>query len=273
MCRETSQAACRRMGRLLRCPEVCFNRGVPIDLTCLGTADAFGSAGRHCAGYLVETPEAGLLVDAGPSVLVALKALGRTSESIDAVVLSHLHGDHFGGIPFLLLEYTYDTPRNRPLTIVGPPGTERRVFELYRALYVESAEHGVPFELRFVELEGGGIHEIGDVRIEAFRVPHQEKAVSLGHRLRTPDKTFVYSGDTAWTPDLLHQSRGADLFLCECSTFSTSVPRHVRYLDIDANRKDFECRRLLLTHLGREIRSHRSEIQDELATDGLRVKL
>jgi ribonuclease BN (tRNA processing enzyme) len=246
---------------------------VSIELTCLGTADAFGSAGRHCAGYLLETEAAGLLVDAGPSVLVALKSQGRTTESIDAVVLSHLHGDHFGGVPFLLLEYTYESPRTRPLTIVGPPGTERRVFELYRALYAESADHGVPFELRFVEVDEGDAHEIADVRIEAFRVPHQVNAISLGHRMRTANRTFVYSGDTAWTPDLLKHSSGADLFLCECSTFATSVPKHVRYLDIDANRKHLECKRLLLTHLGREIRSHCSEIQDELATDGLRVKL
>ena len=150
-----------------------MNRGVPIELTCLGTADAFGSAGRHCAGYLVETGTTGLLVDAGPSVLVALKSQQRTTEPIDAVVLSHLHGDHFGGVPFLLLEYTYDNPRERPLTIVGPPGTERRVFELYRALYSDAAHHGIPFELRFVELDEGRVHEIQDVRIEAFRVPHQ----------------------------------------------------------------------------------------------------
>lgn len=246
---------------------------MPIDLTCLGTADAFGSGGRHCAGYLVETSTTELLVDAGPSVLVALKSLGRTTDSIDGVVLSHLHGDHFGGVPFLLLEYTYESPRSRPLTIVGPPGTERRVFELYRALYVESASQGVPFELRFIELRGGGVHEIGDLRIEAFPVPHLENGLSFGHRLRAPDKTLVYSGDTAWTSDLLHESSGADLFLCECSTFATQVPRHVRYRDIEENRKRLECGHLLLTHLGREIRAHCSEIEDQLATDGLRVRL
>ena len=252
---------------------MCLNPGVPIDLTCLGTADAFGSAGRHCAGYLVETASTCLLVDAGPSVLVALKAQGRTTESLDGVVLSHLHGDHFGGVPFLLLEYTYDSPRRRPLTIVGPPGTERRVFELYRALYAESASHELPFELRFLEVGGGDVREVGDVRIESFPVPHQESSLSLGHRLKTADKTLVYSGDTSWTPELLRQSAGADLFLCECSTFATQIPRHVRYRDIESNRKDFECARLVLTHLGREIRAHCAEISEELATDGLHVRL
>src|SRR5262245_23775793 len=95
-----------------------------MTLTCLGTSDAFGTAGRHCAGYLVESASARIVVDAGPSLLGSLKGIGRTADGIDAVVLSHLHGDHFGGVPFLFLEYTFDSPRTDPLVVVGPPGTE-----------------------------------------------------------------------------------------------------------------------------------------------------
>src|SRR3990167_8157246 len=108
-----------------------------MTLTCLGTSDAFGSAGRHCAGYLVETASGRLLVDAGPGILSALKVAGRDTSVIDAVVLSHLHGDHFCGVPFLFLEYTYESPRQRPLVIVGPPGTEQRGRELYRTPYLD----------------------------------------------------------------------------------------------------------------------------------------
>jgi ribonuclease BN (tRNA processing enzyme) len=95
-------------------------------LTFLGTSDAFGSAGRHCAGYLLDTREGCVLIDAGPSILTAMKSLRRRPDEIDAIVLSHLHGDHFGGVAFLILEYSYEAPRTRPLTVVGPPGTERR---------------------------------------------------------------------------------------------------------------------------------------------------
>src|SRR5690554_3316181 len=179
-------------------------------LICLGTSDAFGSAGRHCAGYLLDTGQGRILIDAGPGLLTALKAQGRDTASIDAVVLSHLHGDHFAGVPFLLLEYTYETPRTRPLIVVGPPDTERRVFEAYYALYSEAREHELPFEVRFVEVGDGDATEVADARLESFRVPHQEKQVSLGHRFRFGGKTVVYSGDTAWTPDLLRQSSGAD---------------------------------------------------------------
>ena len=72
-----------------------MNRSVSIDVTCLGTSDAFGSVGRHNAGYLVESAEAKVLLDAGPSVLASMKSLGRSPDELDAVVVSHLHGDHF----------------------------------------------------------------------------------------------------------------------------------------------------------------------------------
>ena len=104
-----------------------------MKVTIVGSGDAFGSGGRFNTCFMVETQERTLLMDFGASSPVALKAQGHDPDRIDAVILSHLHGDHFGGVPFLLLEYTYDSPRKRPLTIVGPPGTERRIFELYHA--------------------------------------------------------------------------------------------------------------------------------------------
>lgn len=244
-----------------------------MTLTCLGTSDAFGSAGRHCAGYLVDTAAGHFLMDAGPSVLSALKSVGRSTEEIDGVLLSHLHGDHFGGVPFLLLEYAYERPRTRPLVIVGPPGTEQRVFELFRALYADAGREPPRFPVEFVEITDGDAHEIGDLRVEGFLVPHMRTGVALGLSLAAASRRLVYSGDSAWTSVLLEQSRDADLFLCECSTFETQVPGHVRYSDIEANRKSFECRQLVLTHLGREMRSRSGDIAEPLANDGMRIEL
>jgi len=246
---------------------------VKMSLTCLGTSDAFGSAGRHCAGYLLDTRAGSVLIDAGPGVLTALKAQSRNTADIDAVVLSHLHGDHFAGVAFLILEYSYESPRTRPLIVVGPPDTERRVFELYYALYAEMRGQALPFEIRFVEVTDGSSTEVLDTHVDSFRVPHQESAISLGHRVRCGGSALVYSGDTAWTPDLLRQSRGADVFVCECTTFDSQVPRHVRYLDIEANRNSFDCGRLVLTHLGREMRERSGEIPEQLANDGLKLQI
>ena len=68
-----------------------------------------------------------LLVDCGASSLVALKAHGLDPNRVDGIVLSHLHGDHFGALPFLLLDAQFLARRERPLLIAGPPGTRARL--------------------------------------------------------------------------------------------------------------------------------------------------
>ena len=90
-------------------------------VTVLGAGDAFSSGGQRQSGYLVETHRATFLLDCGTTTLLALKSLQIPAEQIDFVAISHMHGDHFGGLPFLFLEYLYENPRTRPLHIVGPP--------------------------------------------------------------------------------------------------------------------------------------------------------
>ena len=124
-------------------------------VTVLGAGDAFCNGGRRHSGYLVEAPEACFLLDCGTTTLLALKSLGIAAERIDFVAISHLHGDHFGGLPFLFLEYIYENPRSRPLTIVGPPGTEERVRTLHATMYRELSKRPCCFDMRFRELMPG----------------------------------------------------------------------------------------------------------------------
>ena len=75
-----------------------------MKLTIVGCGDAFGSGGRYNTCFFLETAKANLLIDCGASALPALKARAIDLNRIDAIVLSHLHGDHYGGLPFLLLD-------------------------------------------------------------------------------------------------------------------------------------------------------------------------
>jgi ribonuclease BN (tRNA processing enzyme) len=94
-----------------------------VRVTVLGSGDAFGSGGRFHSAHLVEAPGATFLLDCGPTVLQSLKRSGNDPGRLDFALISHLHGDHFGGVPFLFMEYRYASPRTRPFTLVGPPGT------------------------------------------------------------------------------------------------------------------------------------------------------
>jgi ribonuclease BN (tRNA processing enzyme) len=90
-------------------------------LTIIGSGDAFGSGGRFNTCFFLETAKGKLLVDCGASSLVALKAQGLDPNEVDGIVLSHLHGDHFGALPFLLMDAQFLMRRERPLLIAISP--------------------------------------------------------------------------------------------------------------------------------------------------------
>ncbi len=243
-----------------------------VQLTVLGSGDAFGAGGRLHSAYLVESPNATFIVDCGSTVLHGLKRCGIDPARLDFVVLSHLHGDHFGGVPFLFMDFLFQSRRTRPITIYGPPGTEARVRELFAALYKQQAIEPLPYKVAFVELQPGRTVVQG-VSIETFAVPHVAELTCYGFRIDVAGKSIVYSGDTGWTDDLAARSADADLFICECSTFETRLPIHISYPEIAQRAATLRCRRLLLSHLGAEPLRRRGEITLEMAEDGMVISL
>ena len=242
-------------------------------VTVLGAGDAFCSGGRRHSAYLVEAPDACFLLDCGATTLLALKSLGIPAERMDFVAISHLHGDHFGGLPFLFLEYLYEKPRSRPLTIVGPPGTEERVRTLHATMYREVSERPCCFDIRFRELLPGQQTALFGVQLLPFRVPHQERDISFGYRVETADRALLYSGDCGWNEDLVRYSHGTDLFICECCYFQTETSFHISYPRIAQEQRRLGCKRLLLSHIGREVLERQGEVALECAHDGMVIEV
>jgi len=254
--------------------DLAYAAGMALELACLGTADALGTGGgRHCAGYRVRNQDTQILLEAGPGILSQLKARQQDMAAVDGVALSHLHGDHFAGLPFLLLEYEHQTRREKPFIVLGPPGTESRVRRLLDLLYWESRGRQFRFPLEFIEMVDNSQAEIGGFRLSSFTVPHQETEVSLGYQVCGDGQNLVFSGDTPWTEKLLHESENADLLLCECTDLEHSSGKHIRYVDIERHRASFSCGDLLLTHLGPEVHARVDQIPETTATDSLVVEI
>jgi ribonuclease BN (tRNA processing enzyme) len=239
----------------------------------LGSGDAFCAQGRHQAGYLVQASGTTFLLDCGATTLCSLKREGVDANLIDTIFISHLHGDHLSGVPFLFLEYIFMVSRQHLLRVAGPPGTRERLMTLYSAMFNDTANEPMPFPLKFIELMPQQQSRVGSITVHPFEVPHQENDVSLGLLIEVEGRRILYSGDTGWTEELVSRSQDTDLFICECSFFETRMRSHLDYPRLVENRHRFGTKRLILTHLGNEVLSRRNQLEIELAHDGLRIQI
>ncbi|MEN6483491.1 MAG: MBL fold metallo-hydrolase [Syntrophobacteraceae bacterium] len=234
----------------------------------LGTGDAFGSGGRFQTCICVESEESRFLIDFGASSLIAMKCQGVNTSDIDAIFLSHLHGDHFGGLPFLFLHEQLVSKRTRPITIAGPPGLEKRVYEAMEAFFPGSSRIKRRFAVDFVELAERTPIEIGKVRATSFPVVHPSGSPSLALRIECGGKVIAYSGDTEWTDALVAAAAGADLFVSEAYYFSKSMKFHLDYRTLMDHRAELRCERLMLTHASEDLLGRLGELEAECAQDG-----
>jgi ribonuclease BN (tRNA processing enzyme) len=244
----------------------------------LGTGDPFANGGRMQACILLDGEAGRVLLDCGATSLLAMNRFGVDPATIDAVVVTHFHGDHIGGLPFLLMEMEFNvradlsrSPRPTPLAVAGPVGIEERVRTL-----AELFEYGSGFKaaqrrglLTFVELEPGLPAEVGPVTATAYPARHTAEAIVL--RIQYGDTTIAYSGDTGWTGSLLEAERDADLFICQAYTLDTPADSVLSYRALQEHRSELTCKRLLLTHLSGEMQRRLGEVTEEVAEDGMTV--
>jgi ribonuclease BN (tRNA processing enzyme) len=244
-----------------------------VRLTFVGSGDAFGSGGRFHTCFMVEAPDFTFLIDCGVSSPIALKKLGVDSAVIDAVVVSHLHGDHFGGIPYLVLDGHYVSNRTKPLTVAGPAGVKERVTAATDVLYpgVNSIER--VFAIEYVELHAGESSMIGPVTVVPREVPHGGGAPSHALRVEVAGKTVAYTGDAGWTDELLKVAGGADILICEAFFYEGDATGHLSYRTLLERRADLNCKRMILTHMGKEVLDRLNELEIEAASDGQTIDL
>lgn len=246
-----------------------------MKVTVAGSGDAFGSGGRLNTCFWLETAKGTLLIDCGASALPALKMRGLDHGKADAVVLTHLHGDHFGGLPFLLLDAQLLTRRERPLLIAGPPGTRARLDAAMEVFFPKSTGSKWRFQWAVEEIPVGVPSDMLGHSLITAEVIHQSGAPSTALRLSDGQGTFAYSGDTEWTDALLPIARGADLFICECYGFAGRLTGHLSWEILKPRLPDLAARRTMLTHMNPTMLARLDEVRAGgvlLAEDGLSLE-
>jgi ribonuclease BN (tRNA processing enzyme) len=243
-------------------------------LTVLGSGDAFGSGGRFNTCFMVETQDRMILVDFGATSLVALRARGLDPNAIDAIILSHLHGDHFGGLPFLLLDAQFLSRRDRPLMVAGPPGSRDRIAAALEVFFPRASGTTWRFPWEVVEIVPGASRKVLGLAVTTAEVIHPSGAPSTALRLSDGTTVLAYSGDTEWTDALIPIADGADLFIIECYEHARTVTGHISWGVLKARLGDLRARRIMITHMNPSMLGHIDEVKRAglmVAEDGLVV--
>ena len=247
-----------------------------VTVTFAGSGDAFGSGGRFQACIHLRGPDgaAPVLLDCGATSLTALRRCGLDPGEIAAVFVSHLHADHFGGIPFFILNAQF-ARRAGPLSVIGPRGTGRRLAELMEAMFPGSTSVSQRFAVDVTELEPGQTAAVAGVAVAAFAADHPSGAESrpLALRLAVGGAVIGYTGDTAWTDALPAVAAGTDLLIAEAYYRSKKIPYHLRLDDLVEHRGELASRRIVLTHMSDDVLDHLDETGFETASDGLVLRV
>ena len=236
-----------------------------MKVTIVGCGDAFGSGGRLQSSYHVQVGPTRFLIDCGATALIGLSRLGIDPNGITTIFISHLHGDHFGGLPFLLLDAQFLARRERPLLIAGPPGTRLRLDELLEVFFPLSSLNKWRFPWKVVELEAGSSSEFLGHSVSTVEVVHFSGAPSTALRISDGEKVFAYSGDTEWVDALPSISAAADLFIVECYKYSGHPSGHLTWQVLKSHLKDLRARRIMLTHMNPTM----LERLEEIRADGM----
>jgi len=243
-----------------------------VTVTFVGSGDAFGVGGRFNTCFLVDAPDVRFVIDFGATSLVALNQLGIDHNTIDAIVLTHIHADHSAGIPFLLVDAMLAAKRTRPLLIAGPRDIEARMAEVNEALFPGMHVMEPKFPLSYLELDVMTESAVGDhIKVTPYPALHTGATNPTSIRCQIGDKIISYTGDSAWTKHMPMLGQDADLLIAESYSYEKPVRFHLNYPDIKAHWDEFGAKRIILTHFGRDMLEMKDQVPEECAYDGLIV--
>jgi ribonuclease BN (tRNA processing enzyme) len=203
----------------------------------LGTGNAFLPNGRLHSLVMIDDKH---LVDAPPTALISLRNIGIPVNSIETIFITHLHGDHIFGLPFLLLERQYISDREGkyPLTIVAAKGAKERIIELCNIAYPGTLERFMP-SINWCEDDSGQTAD--GWSWERFRVHHDDAVDPFGFRFEsTQGASLVHSGDSGPCDNLYNAIERSQLSVVEMG--------FPEWVDSDHHHKPSDIQKLAMTN-------------------------
>lgn len=244
-------------------------------LTFLGSGDAFGSGGRLQTSMHVATKNKGsFLIDCGSTVMIGIRKFGIDPNDIANIFISHLHGDHFAGIPFFILDAQLVSKRTEPLHIVAPPGGKEKIRLVMETLFPGSFSSTKKFTVEITEMVPGEALTCSNAVVTGYAVNHSGLD-ALALRIVCDDKLISYTGDTEWVDALIDCGHNADVFIVEAYYYDRKVKFHLDFASILENKEKIAAKRYLLTHMSSEMLDRLdNELKNhECAYDGMVIEV
>lgn len=243
-----------------------------LTLQFIGCGDAFGSGGRFNTCFHLRGEQTNLLIDCGASSLVAMKQQAIDRNAISLIVITHFHADHFGGIPFFILDAQFFSRRREPLTIVGPTGLRVWYERVMETAFPGSSHATQKFDLHLLEIAAGESCDIERVKVSAYQAVHgPPEGPYYAIRIEAEGRSVAYTGDTEWTPTLVSAAQHVDLFIAEAYFRERAIPTHLSLNTIEAHLDELSPKRLILTHMSDDMLQHPDRELYETAEDGMKV--
>lgn len=245
-----------------------------MHLQFIGSGDAFGSGGRFNTCFHVVGERANFLIDCGASSLIALKTQKISANDIQAIFVTHFHADHFGGIPFLMLDAQFFSKRNRPLTIAGPQGLAEYYERVMETAFPGSSKTKPRFDLSLLELKAREQTTVAGITAEPFQAHHGNPGGPFfAYRFEVEGRSIAYTGDTEWTDELIDAGAGVDLLVAEAYFYEKKVRLHLDVASLLDRLPEMRPKRLVLTHMSEDMLSRLDAIPYETANDGKLIEL
>ena len=226
----------------------------PLEITLLGTGNPRPSMERFGPSILVEAGETDILIDVGRGAIQRLFQVGAAQQirDIDLVLFTHLHSDHVVGFPdFWLSGWIFG--RDRPLPIMGPPGTVSMCEHLDQAFAFDQKVRSLDdrfaaagIELETKDVEPSVIYDRDGVRVTVFEVDHGNGIIpAYGYRVDYGPYSAAFSGDMKYDERIIEHAKGVDVLVMEVISAEVEMRR-------SAVRGQAAVEKVLMQHIGEE---------------------